>query len=183
MRNPTSLAAALLLVALGPSGAAAHSPSVAQVDAASRSAGNRRDVASRIGDVLFQTEWPAEVTQISANELDRHLIVGIRVQGVKFHRPLRREEFVGEVVDLVQRAFTAAPSAEEVDLWASVPIGVGKGVVVSGDLAKPTSRTVFSVSVRRNESAQALRARIDAADEGVFWDSAWAQTAFAGPPT
>jgi len=183
LRNLTRLAATLLLAALAAAGAVAHAPSVAQLDAASRSAGNRRDVASRIGEVLFQTQWPAEVTQISANALGGHLIVGVRVQGVKFHRPLSREEFVAEVVDLVQRAFTAAPDAEEVDLWASVPIGVGKGVIVSGDLAKPTSRTVFSVSVRRDESAQALRARIEAGDDGVFWDSSWAQTAFAGPAT
>lgn len=181
MLNRISLAAAALAVALGPAVAAAYSPSVAQLDAASRSTGNRRDVASRIGDSVFRTEWPAEVTQISANALEGHLIVGIRVQGVKFHHALRRQDFVDEVVALVQQAFAAAPGAEEVDLWASVPIAVGKDVIVSGDLAKPTSRTVFSVTARRDESAQALRDRIDGANEGVFWDSSWSETAFAGP--
>ena len=157
---------------------AAYSPSVAELDAAARAAGNRRDVAQHIGASIFSTRWAAEVSQISANELAGHLIVGIRVLGVKFHRRMTRDEFVSEVVALVERAFAAAPAAEEIDLWASVPISVAKGVVVSGDLAKPTSRTVFSLSVRRGESAAALRARISGATDGVFWDAEWAQSAF-----
>ena len=48
-----------------------------------------------------------------------------------------------------------------VDLWASVPIDVGKGVVVNGDLAKPTSRTVFSLTARRGEGAASLQARAE----------------------
>ncbi len=93
------------------------------------------------------------MTQISANQLGSHLIVGIRLWGVKFHHPITRDEFVGEVVTLVQRTFAAAPATEEIDVWASVPIAVAKGAVVSGDLAKPTSRTVFSLTVRRSETA------------------------------
>ncbi len=113
--------------------------------------GNRRDVAQRIGLAVFSTHWSAQVTQISANQLGSHLIVGIRMWGVKFHHPITRDEFVGEVVTLVQRTFAAAPATEEIDVWASVPIAVAKGAVVSGDLAKPTSRTVFSLTVRRSE--------------------------------
>ena len=56
-------------------------------------------------------------------------------------------------MDLIARAFAAAPAAEEVDLWVTVPIAVGKGLVVSGDLAVPTTRTVFTLSVRRGEHA------------------------------
>lgn len=157
--------------------ASAHVPSVTQLDAAARAAGNRRDVAGRIGDAIFAKLWPAEVTQIAANELDGHLIVGVRLLGVKFHRALGREEFAHEVVSLVQSAFAAAPSAEEVDLWVTVPIDVAKGAVVSGDLAKPTSRTVFSVSVRRGESASSLQARVLGAARGVYWDTLWARAA------
>lgn len=158
--------------------AAAYSPSVAELDAAARATGNRRDVARRIGTLIFATPWPAEVTQISANELAGHLIVGIRVLGTKFHRPMTRAQFVAEVVAVVEAAFAAAPAAEEIDLWASVPISVAKGVVVSGDLAKPTSRTVLSVSVRRGENAAALRSRVLSATGGVFWDEQWAFAAF-----
>ena len=157
--------------------ASAYAPSVTQLDAMARATGNRRDLAERIGTDVFATRWPAEVSQISANELGGHLIVGMRVLGVKFHQPITREQFVAEIVALVDKGFAAAPAAEEVDLWASVPIDVSKGVVVSGDLAQPTSRTVFSLSVRRGDRAPSLRDRISRAD-GIFWDAQWAQSAF-----
>ncbi|HEY2553784.1 MAG TPA: hypothetical protein VGI15_00920, partial [Candidatus Cybelea sp.] len=124
--------------------AGAYEPSVADLDAEARASGNRKDIAERIGVSLFSTEWSAEISQVSANELGRHLIVGIRIWGVKFHRPLNREEFVDEVVTITKRVFVAAPNAEEVDFWASVPIVVGKDVVVNGDLARPTTKTVFA---------------------------------------
>jgi hypothetical protein len=171
------LAAALFASACGT--ASAYAPTVAQLDAEARAVGNRRDLAEHIGDAIFATSWPAEVTQISANALAGHVIVGIRVLGVKFHTTMTREAFVDEAVTLVGKAFAAAPEAEEIDLWASVPINVAKGVIVSGDLAKPTSRTVFSLSVRHGESAAETRARIEAAGGGAFWDSTWMRTAFS----
>lgn len=179
MRNPTKMFAAFALALAVASGAApAYAPSVADLDAAARAVGNRRDVAQRIGLAVFGTHWSAQVTQISANQLGSHLIVGIRLWGVKFHHPITRDEFVGEVVTLVQRTFAAAPATEEIDVWASVPITVAKGVVVSGDLAKPTSRTVFSLTVRRGETTAELHARASAAGDGVFWDPLWSRTAF-----
>jgi hypothetical protein len=158
--------------------ACAHAPSVADLDAAARAVGNRRDIAQSIGRAIFQTQWPAEVNQISANELDRHLIVGVRIWGVKFHHPLTRAEFVNEIVSLTQTIFSAAPDAEEIDFWAAIPIDVSKGVVVSGDLARPTSRTVFSVTVLRSESTQALHERAIDDSNGAFWDGQWAHDAF-----
>jgi hypothetical protein len=172
------MAGAALALAVVTGVARAYAPSVADLDAAARAVGNRRDIAQRIGLVVFSTRWSVQVTQISANQLGSHLIVGIRMWGVKFHRPITRSQFVDEVVTLVQRAFSAAPATEEIDVWASVPIAVAKGVVVSGDLAKPTSRTVFSLTVRRGESADALRARASLASDGVFWDPAWSLAAF-----
>jgi hypothetical protein len=174
-----TLFATAVLVASASGVALSYAPTVAQLDAEARAVGNRRDLAQHIGDVIFATRWPAEVTQISANALDAHVIVGIRVLGIKFHATLTRESFVDEVVSLVDEAFAAAPEAEEVDLWASVPISVAKGVVVSGDLAKPTSRTVFGLSVRRGESAASIRARIQGAGGGAFWDQTWTRTAFS----
>lgn len=178
MRSPISIvAAAILGLGVLPATATAYSPTVSQLDAAARAAGNRRDIAQHVGDRVFAKRWAAEVTQIAANELNGHLILGVRLLGVKFHRPLTRDEFVAEVVSVVGLVFAGAPSAEEVDLWASVPIDVSKGAVVSGDLAKPTSRTVFSVSVRRGEDAAALQARVLAGTNGVFWDVVWARSA------
>ncbi len=154
-------------------------PSVADLDATARAAGNRLDIATRIGESVFASEWPAQISQISANVLDRHLIVGIRIWGVKFHEEITRRDFVAEVGSLIQKAFAAAPAAEEVDVWASVPIDVAKGVVVSGDLAKPTSRTVFSITTQRGESAaQILQRAVQTTDSGVFWDEEWARAAF-----
>ena len=171
----------MLAVAAASGAAPAYAPSVADLDAAARAVGNRRDVAQRIGLAVFSTRWSAQVTQISANELGSHLIVGIRLWGVRFHHPLTRDEFIGEVVALVERAFAAAPATEEIDVWASVPIAVAKGVVVSGDLAKPTSRTVFSLTVRRGEPIATVRGRASAASDGVFWDPQWSRTAFGSP--
>lgn len=169
------LAAALFASVCG--AASAYAPTVAQLDAEARAVGNRRDLAEQIGDVIFATHWPAEVTQISANALGGHVIVGVRLLGIKFHQTITRDAFIDEVVTLVGQALATAPQAEEVDVWASVPISVAKGVIVSGDLAKPTSRTVFSLSVRRGESPASIRARV-VAGNGAFWDSAWARTAF-----
>ncbi|HYL26959.1 MAG TPA: hypothetical protein VEW74_03930, partial [Candidatus Nitrosotalea sp.] len=182
-RNPiSSVFAALLMVSTASGIAAAYEPSVAQLDAQARAAGNRRDVADRIGVTVFATRWPAEVSQISANALGDHLIIGVRVLGVKFHRPITRSEFESEIAALVAAVWKAAPEAEEIDLWASVPIAVAKGAIVSGDLAKPVSRTVFSLTVRRGESTDALRARINGAADGVFWDPQWTRTAFKDEP-
>lgn len=167
----------MLAFLLGTSVASAYEPTVADLDANSRATGNQRSVAVDIGREIFARKWPAQVSQISANGFDAHVIVGMRLWGVKFHRPLTQEQFVREVTALVEKAFAAAPRAEEVDLWASVPIKVGKGEIVSGDLAQPTARTVFSVTVRRGESAAALAARIQRGD-GVFWDPAWTHEAF-----
>ena len=179
MRSPISIVLAALAGLIATAAiASAYSPTVTELDASARAAGNRREIAQRIGDAVFAKPLPAEVTQIAANELAGHLIVGVRVLGVKFHRAMTREEFASEVVSLVETAFAAAPSAEEVDLWTSVPIDVPKGVVVSGDLAKPTSRTVFTLSARRGENAALLRARVLTGSDGVFWDDEWARSAF-----
>lgn len=179
MRSRISIAA--LVVAAALSGVARASlPSVADLDASARAAGNRLDLATRIGESVFATAWPAQVSQISANEMDSHVIVGIRLWGVKFHGQMSRKDFVGEVASLVEKAFAAAPAAEEIDVWASVPIQVSRGEVVSGDLAVPTSRTVFSVTTRRGESPAEFQARAYAFDRGAFWDEEWARDAFEG---
>jgi len=152
-------------------------PSVADLDAHSRASGNRLDIATAVGERLFSTTWPAQVMQVLANDSQGHIVLGLRVSGVKFHSPLTRDAFDREIVDLVTRAFAAAPNAEEIDLWVTVPISVGKGVIVSGDLAKPTTRTVFTVSVLRRESIASLAARLRSG-ANVFLDSEWASAAF-----
>ena len=151
------------------------SPGVDRTDAYARAAGNRKPVAVRIGRALFATEWPAQVLNVYADGIPGHEVAGLRVSGEHFHHPLTRAQFIDEIGGLVQRAFASEP-VEEVDVWASVPLSVGKGVVVAGDLAKPTFRVVFTLSARRGESAAALVRRMQQGD-GVFWDQDWERTA------
>jgi len=162
LRNRTSLAALLALTLI------AATPSVADLDARSRATGNRLDVAMAVGEKIFATRWPAQVLQVEANEMGPHLVLGLHVSGVKFHTPLTQSDFDGEVRSLVAQAFAAAPSAEEVDVWVTVPIAVGKDVIVSGDLAKPTTRTVYTVSALRGRSTHT----------NIFLDEEWAHGAF-----
>lgn len=158
--------------------APANVPSTADLDATARSAGNRLDVATRIGERVFAETWPAQVSQISANEVGDHLIVGVRLWGVKFHHAVTREEFVDEVAAIVADAFDAS-GAEEVDVWASVPIDVAKDVVVSGDLARPTVRTVFTLTAHRGDSSEAITSlALSKSSPDVFWDEAWVRGAF-----
>ncbi len=155
----------------------AASPSVAELDATARASGNRLDIATQIGDRVFASTLPAQVSQISANEFGGHLVLGIRMWGVKFHKPITQREFVDQVAWLVRTAFAIAPSAQEVDVWTSVPIDVTRDVVVSGDLARPTSRVVFTLSVPRAAGDAATITRL-AAGDGAFWDRAWTRSAF-----
>ncbi len=164
-----ALTGTMLLLALVSARALAEMPGIAELDADARAAGNLKPVAVEIGDRIFSIPWPAEVTQISANGIQGHMVIGVRVSGVKFHRALSRSEFVGEVDRLVSIVFSGVPAAEEVDVWASVPIRVGKDVIVSGDLAIPTTRPVFTLAVRRGSDASRARA---------FWDEDWARAAF-----
>lgn len=167
------ISAALLAFAL--LGAA---PSVADVDAHSRASGNDRAAAIAVGEQLFRTIWPVQVMQVIGSDVGDHVVLGLRLSGVKFHEPTARDAFDREVLALVQQSFAADPRIEEVDLWTTVPIDVGKGLVVSGDLAMPTTRTVFTISARRSESPAALAARLRSGAD-VFLDREWASTAFA----
>jgi len=147
---------------------------VDRLDASARASGNRKDLAVRIGRALFHTQWPAQVLNVYADGFGGHEVAGLRVSGEHFHSALSRDQFVNEIASLVRVSFAAAP-VEEVDVWASVPLRVGKDVVVAGDLAKPTARAVFTVSVRRGERMDAFVRRMRAG-RGVYWDQEWART-------
>lgn len=146
-------------------------PGVGKTDAYARAAGNEKTLAVEIGRKLFATEWPAQVLNVYADGVNARTIAGLHVSGVHFHHKLSKAEFIGEVASLVQRTF-AASNVDEVDIWTTVPLRVGKDIVVAGDLARPTSRTVFTLSVRRGESAASFIRRMRQGD-GVFWDQDW----------
>ena len=143
-------------------------PSLNVVNAHARAFGTRKDTAVQIGAQLFKHQWGAQILRIYVDGAGSHQIAGIVLSGVKFHRPLTRVLFLDEVKTIIARALEAAP-VEEVDLWCVVPLAVGKGAVVSGDLAQPTERTVFSITVRRADR----RVR----DDAMYWDAGWARDA------
>jgi hypothetical protein len=148
-------------------GAIAAAPvSAADEDARARAAGNRHAEAVKIGSVLFATRWPAQILRVRVDAVGRHAIAGLMLSAVKFHQDIDRAGFLNEIELLVQRTF-AASDVEEVDVWATVPIAVKEHTVVSGDLAEPTSRTVFAVTCRRDQLT-GLVARLRNGD-GVYW--------------
>jgi hypothetical protein len=173
------ISAALLLAAMlaWAAPAPASAPTVASLDAQSRAGGNRIAVATAVGDRIFTKTWPVQVLQVLANQMGPDLVLGMRLSGVKFHEPVDRRQFDAELATIANEAFAADPAIQELDIWVTVPIAVGKGIIVSGDLAKPTSRTVFTVTIRREESPGALMRRLGAGT-GVFVDPEWASTAF-----
>ncbi|MDE2480758.1 MAG: hypothetical protein KGN02_01035 [bacterium] len=159
----------------------AQAPSVADLDAHARAGGNRKDLALGIGERVYATEWPAQVFQILVNEVGTHVVIGMRVSGTHFHEGITRDQFDGEIATLARDAFAVVPHAEEIDIWTTVPIRVGKDVIVSGDLAKPTMRDVFTISIHRHETAAGVAERLRSGRD-VFVDQEWAQTAFKKMP-
>jgi hypothetical protein len=151
--------------------------SAAAVDAVLRAGGNRKATATQIGRALFGTVWPAQLVKVRVDGAGSHEVAGLVISGVKFHASLDAASFTREVVMLVAQTF-AASGVEEVDVWATVPLGVVPHEVVGGDLAQPTSRIVYGATVVREELAT-FPARLQRGDD-VFWDPQW-RGALGGP--
>jgi hypothetical protein len=165
-----TFALATLAFAVAHPRAARAGGSEAEVDAYARAAGNRRADAVALGTVLFAQRRSAQVVKVRVDGAMSHEVAGLVISGVKFHAPLSKSEFTDEVIDLVRTTF-AATHVEEVDVWATVPLATEAGAIVSGDMAQPTSRTVFAVSVRRAEGAD-YASRIRRGTD-VYWDPAF----------
>ncbi len=114
---------------------------------------------------------PAQLLLVRCERAGTHVDCGLVVSGVKFHRALDTRGWDEEIAGLIDGAFRAAPGVDEIDCWATVPLDAGKGAVVSGDYAKPTSANVFSITVPRAERS-GYRGRL-ASGRGVFWDPAF----------
>ena len=138
---------------------------------AQRSSGSDIVTARRIAAALLARPLAAQLLRVRCERVGRHVDCGLTVSGAKFHRKLDLRAWNAEIAALIGGAYAAAPEADEIDCWATVPLGTGKGTVVSGDYAKPTSATVFSITVPRADRAR-VRARL-AGGAGVFWDPAF----------
>ena len=145
-------------------------PSVVEIDAAARAAGNRKAEAEQLARQLLIRRWPVQVLKIRIDAAGSHQVAGIVLSGVKFHGSVDEHRFLWEVAWLVERTLTAT-KVEEVDLWTTVPIAVGKGEIVAGDFAEPTTRIVFSATIRRRE-ANAVMQTLERGTN-VFWDASW----------
>ncbi|MGH7708573.1 MAG: hypothetical protein ACREM8_07240 [Vulcanimicrobiaceae bacterium] len=177
-RRAATVIAIMMLLMLGVFGrapASAFAPTALELRVAERSAGNRKADAENLARVLLATTWPVQVLRVKVDGIDRHEIAGIVLEGEDFHGPVDWLTFRAEVVSLVQATFVHS-GVDEVDIWATVPIRVEPGTVVSGDYAMPTTRTVFSVSVERAESAD-IGLRL-AQTKGVYVDPMWRALTF-----
>ena len=171
MRRALAFAALVAAVAaLGPAYAGAAMPSVVEVNALARASGNRKEEAVKIGLALLATRGPSQILKIRVDAVNGHQVAGILLSGENLIEPVDAADFVQQAIALIDGAFTAS-DVEEVDLWATVPIAVPPGAIVSGDLAVPVSRIVFAASARRaDRQAYAKRLR---AGTGVYWASDW----------
>ncbi len=150
-----------------------------EMRATARARGTDHVTAVAIGRAVLAQPFAAQITRIRCEKLGSHRICGIVLSGVKFKRALDRRGFLAEVSGIIRTAFALAP-LEEVDLWTTVPLDAGKGVVVSGDLAAATSATVFAITVPRAAIGR-LNDRL-ASGRDVFWDSAFADALAQGAP-
>jgi hypothetical protein len=157
---------AFLVLVLAPLGARADDARVR-----ARSAGSDLATARRIATALLARPVAAQLLKVRCERAAAHVDCGLTVSGTHFHRALDVPSWNTEIGGLIAGAFAAAPQVDEIDLWATVPLDAGKGAVVSGDLAQPTSATVFSITVPRSARGT-VRERL-ADGRGVFWDPAF----------
>ena len=159
-----------VLAATGSSAIAAPALNMAEVRdiAKDRIAGNAPDVAERVAVALLSAGYPEQILKVRTYKTEPAVVAGIMLSGVKFHAPVDRQTFAADAADMIYRAFAADPSVSEVDVWAVVPIAVPPHADVSGDLAVPTNRTVFSAAVLRGDFTR---------DEGslgkTYWEAGW----------
>ncbi len=135
-----------------------------------RIAGNDPQTAETIAVALLARKFPEQILKVHVVAFQPATVVGIVLSGVKFHAVVDRGRFERDVQQMVNAAFSVAPTVDEIDVWATVPILVHSGAIVSGDYATPTARTVFSTAVVR----MARAAQTGDWNLGVmYWDKQW----------
>jgi len=135
-----------------------------------RIAGNDLQTAEAIAVALLARKFPEQILKVHVVAVQPATVAGIVLSGVKFHAVMDRRRFERDVQQMVGVTFSAAPRVDEVDVWATVPIQVHSGAIVSGDYATPTAKTVFSAAVVRTAQA----AQTDGWILGVtYWDRQW----------
>ena len=142
--------------------------------ALARAAGGDRLTAIAVAQTLLARPLDLQLTKVRCERTGERRFCGLVLSGVKFHRRLDTAAFEADVDALIARTFAADAAIAEVDLWVTVPADAGKGAVVSGDFARPTSATVFATTATR---AQAMHPSTSA---NAFWDPAFRAELAAG---
>jgi hypothetical protein len=138
-----------------------------------RAAGGDRATALAVAAALLAHPLPLQLTRVRCERAAGEGFCGLTLSGVKFHGRVDAATFDAEVAGLVRGAFAVDRTIAEVDLWVTVPADAGKGAVVSGDFALPSSRTVYATSVPRGA------AHVTSGPD-VFWDHAFRSEIAAG---
>jgi hypothetical protein len=167
-RTKRGAACALVAAALLPAIAAAADR------AELRSTGGDRPTALAVANALFARPLDLQLTKVRCERVGARSFCGLTLSGVKFHRRLDTTDFERDVDALVRAAFAAGPQIAEVDLWVTVPATAGKGAVVSGDFAMPTSATVYAATTTRAQTTP------PSSGANVFWDPAFRRELDAG---
>jgi peptidoglycan/xylan/chitin deacetylase (PgdA/CDA1 family) len=136
-----------------------RSGSVMESIARARTEGNDPTVAERIGISLLREQFREPIEKIRVLTVPAASVAGIMLSGSNLHGPVTETQFEADARAMALLALSNAPRVSEVDVWAIVPQAVPAGTIVAGDLAAPTERTVFSLSMRRD--APARRAFVD----------------------
>ncbi len=139
-----------------------------------RSAGGDRPTALAVATALFARPLDLQLTKVRCERVGARSFCGLTLAGVKFHRRLDTPTFERDVDALVRTAFAASPQIAEVDLWVTVPANAGKGAIVSGDFAMPTSATVYAATTTRAQTTP------PSTGANVFWDPAFRRELDAG---
>ena len=132
--------------------------------ATGRAAGSVRATAIRVAQALLARPLDVALTQVRCEAYRAQHFCGLVLSGVTFHRALDRAAFERDVDALIATAFGVDAGIAEIDLWVTVPANAGKGAVVSGDFALPTSATVYATTATRAHAAHA------STGPNVFWD-------------
>jgi hypothetical protein len=126
-------------------------PTTLEVDANARAVGNDRPAAVALARVLLARPWSAQILRIRVERAASHRVAGITLSGMKLKRRLAPPAFLREANAIADLALASDVQLEEVDLHVTVPLDVGVGTVTSGDYAHSATRTVFTLTVRRDE--------------------------------
>jgi peptidoglycan/xylan/chitin deacetylase (PgdA/CDA1 family) len=147
---------------------AVHSWIALEHIARERVEGNDAKVAEAIAVALLARQFPEQIVKVHVDAVAPATVAGIVLSGVKFHAAVSRERFVSDVRKMIDTAFSAAPTVDEVDVWATVPVAVPAQATVSGDYATAVERTVFSAAVQRSVHAAA-----DWSLGITYWSAGW----------